>query len=151
MPRPSSPVYAKASTNCPYLTLENPHHHRQSCLHDRRRSKRWVVFSSTARPEGANRDAQLDNLYLCSIIRTHEELACRSRHRFLEPIHNVKEVETNVSPPWANPRWKLFVFISGDEGADSRFGPFVKAKQRRIKRTLVEPIGIEPMTSSLQS
>src|SRR5688500_19187548 len=32
VPRPSSPVYAKASTNCPYLTLENPHHHRQSCL-----------------------------------------------------------------------------------------------------------------------
>ena len=33
VPRPSSPVYAKASTNCPYLTLENPHHHRQACLH----------------------------------------------------------------------------------------------------------------------
>ena len=31
VPRPSSPVYAKASTNCPYLTLENPHHHRQPC------------------------------------------------------------------------------------------------------------------------
>ena len=29
MPRPSSPVYAKASTNCPYLTLESPHHQRQ--------------------------------------------------------------------------------------------------------------------------
>jgi hypothetical protein len=29
VPRPSSPVYAKASTNCPYLTLENPHHQRQ--------------------------------------------------------------------------------------------------------------------------
>lgn len=26
MPRPSSPVHAKASTNCPYLTLESPHH-----------------------------------------------------------------------------------------------------------------------------
>ena len=23
-------------------------------------------------------------------MRTHKELACRSRHRFLEPIHNVK-------------------------------------------------------------
>ena len=29
MPRPSSPVHAKASTNCPYLTLESPHHQRQ--------------------------------------------------------------------------------------------------------------------------
>src|SRR3954465_3646148 len=33
VPRPSSPVHAKASTNCPYLTLENLHHHRQACLH----------------------------------------------------------------------------------------------------------------------
>ena len=85
-----------------------------------------------------------------SVIRTHEELACRSRHRFLEPIHNVKEVETNVSPPWANPRWKLFVFISGDEGADSGFDWIVKAPTA-ANRLLVEPIGIEPMTSSLQS
>ena len=83
-------------------------------------------------------------------MQTHEELACRSRHRFLEPIHNVKEVETNVSPPWANPRWKLFVFISGDEGADSGFDLIVKAKPA-TNRLLVEPIGIEPMTSSLQS
>ena len=29
MPRPSSPVHAKASTNCPYLTLESPHHQQQ--------------------------------------------------------------------------------------------------------------------------
>jgi hypothetical protein len=29
VPRPSSPVHAKASTNCPYLTLESPHHQRQ--------------------------------------------------------------------------------------------------------------------------
>ena len=29
VPRPSSPVCAKASTNCPYLTLESPHHQRQ--------------------------------------------------------------------------------------------------------------------------
>jgi hypothetical protein len=29
VPRPSSPVHAKASTNCPYLTLESPRHQRQ--------------------------------------------------------------------------------------------------------------------------
>jgi hypothetical protein len=29
VPRPSSPVHAKASTNCPYLTLESPHHQQQ--------------------------------------------------------------------------------------------------------------------------
>ena len=36
VPRPSSPVCAKASTNCPYLTLESPHHQRQ----------RWVDLST---------------------------------------------------------------------------------------------------------
>ncbi len=34
MPRPSSPVHAKASTNCPYLTLESPHHQQQH----------WITF-----------------------------------------------------------------------------------------------------------
>ena len=28
----SSPVHAKASTKCSYLTLENPHHQRQACI-----------------------------------------------------------------------------------------------------------------------
>src|SRR3546814_8605417 len=30
VPRPSSPLYAKAFTKRPYLTLESPHHQRQS-------------------------------------------------------------------------------------------------------------------------
>src|SRR3546814_18999113 len=29
VPRPSSPVHAKAFTKCPYLTLESPNHQRQ--------------------------------------------------------------------------------------------------------------------------
>ena len=32
VPRPSSPVHAKASTKCSYLTLENPHHQRQAWI-----------------------------------------------------------------------------------------------------------------------
>lgn len=35
VPRPSSPVHAKAFTRCPYLTLESPHHQRQY----------WVAFA----------------------------------------------------------------------------------------------------------
>src|SRR4028118_1593036 len=63
VPRPSSPVYAKASTNCPYLTLENPHHHRQSCLHDRRRYP--VVWFLLDRTDSTFvRTTQLDN-HLC--------------------------------------------------------------------------------------
>ena len=51
-----------------------------------------------------------------------------SRHRFLEPIHNVKEelLEPHIGARTRQP----LVFIPGK---------------------MVEPIGIEPMTSSLQS
>lgn len=40
MPRPSSPVHAKASTNCPYLTLESPHHQRQHWIDAHRATTR---------------------------------------------------------------------------------------------------------------
>ena len=40
MPRPSSPVHAKASTNCPYLTLESPHHQRQHWIDAHRAATR---------------------------------------------------------------------------------------------------------------
>jgi hypothetical protein len=40
VPRPSSPVHAKASTNCPYLTLESPHHQRQHWIDAHRAATR---------------------------------------------------------------------------------------------------------------
>ena len=48
MPRPSSPVCAKASTNCPYLTLESPHHQRHHWVPPKRSptrqsSVRWPL------------------------------------------------------------------------------------------------------------
>src|SRR3546814_19258542 len=39
VPRPSSPVHAKAFTKCPYLTLESPHPQRQ----------RWAMLTKSAR------------------------------------------------------------------------------------------------------
>ena len=54
------------------------------------------------------------------------------RHRFLEPIHNVKERGEPLMSAPAN-RHEDLVFISGNE------------------KMLVEPAGIEPATSSLQS
>ncbi len=70
MPRPSSPVYAKASTNCPYLTLENPHHQRQywnSVVVDvPGTSVRWILLVQRMRPSQRRPKAapltQLDNL-----------------------------------------------------------------------------------------
>jgi hypothetical protein len=77
VPRPSSPVYAKASTNCPYLTLENPHHHRQACLHYTASIYRWSGLSSDRyKTPGRTRDparlgavwiSQLDN-HCCDLI-----------------------------------------------------------------------------------
>ena len=47
VPRPSSPVHAKASTNCPYLTLESPHHQWQRWIglrrHETRQEQRRMV------------------------------------------------------------------------------------------------------------
>ena len=89
MPRPSSPVYAKASTNCPYLTLENPHHHRQRCLHDSGRHNGGLVLLIRTDSTFV-RTTQLDNHYVANDARARM-LECRPRHRFLEPIYNVKD------------------------------------------------------------
>ncbi len=61
VPRPSSPVYAKASTNCPYLTLENPHHHRQACLACRTSIFGGLVCSDRSRLKITIEPTQLDN------------------------------------------------------------------------------------------
>ncbi len=53
MPRPSSPVHAKASTNCPYLTLENPHHQRQFWNSRRCGAGRLHKAPVAAHPEGS--------------------------------------------------------------------------------------------------
>ncbi len=66
-------------------------------------------------------------------------LDCHPRHRFLEPIHNVKD-EAFVSLYRGEPRirflhsWKVFGrhYVAG-------------------ATVVVEPVGIEPTTSSLQS
>ena len=89
MPRPSSPVYAKASTNCPYLTLENPHHHRQACLAGSPSIYRWFGFVRIDHPRQVIKPTQLDN-HCCDLIdRLYVDR--QPRHRFLEPIHNVKD------------------------------------------------------------
>jgi hypothetical protein len=84
------------------------------------------------------------------------------RHRFLEPIHNVKEGsklpiirEANLAKIWSSyletfessgppPRFELRRTAFADLPAGL---PAEAAKWRR----LVEPAGIEPATSSLQS
>lgn len=98
-------------------------------------------------PSNARKDgpAQLDNQFMCELpinLGTHQSSTLmgslcvdrQPRHRFLEPIHNVKE-GPEPRPP-ANRR------ISG-----LHLWKFLAAAAEAV----VEPIGIEPMTSSLQS
>ena len=112
VPRPSSPVHAKASTNCPYLTLESPHHQRQHWMDLAAHTKlgRAVMRGFTRRNRERSRPLDADDLNL-SCIRAHDRSGqtrsrhpcsgfrprrCRrkpkpSRHRFEKPIHNVKK------------------------------------------------------------
>jgi hypothetical protein len=87
VPRPSSPVYAKASTNCPYLTLENPHHHRQpcegswpACMTGADITVVWLYTDPPNARDGGS--AQLDNqLFVYSIPSLRPETATASISR----------------------------------------------------------------------
>ena len=72
---------------------------------------------------------------------------CQPRHRFLEPIHNVKEGPNAPNPRDRN-RGKLW--SSSLENVGVRLAMLDRAPHG-LRVAMVEPIGIEPMTSSLQS
>jgi hypothetical protein len=70
-------VHAKASTKCPYLTLENPHHQRHHCQKQVKRGQYGlqtisIVSCYIGTPQGGTPDAN-------------------PRHRSKKPIHNVKK------------------------------------------------------------
>ncbi len=109
VPRPSSPVCAKASTNCPYLTLESPHHQRHHWVPPKRSptrqsSARWPL--SGADDYNLSQIILYDDVDIWSLeplvqIADAEALTnCRSNPRlqnraphgidFKKPIHNVK-------------------------------------------------------------
>jgi hypothetical protein len=106
VPRPSSPVCAKASTNCPYLTLESPHHQRQHWIGPKTDTKLgravcrsilvWMFISQPCL-EAPHLSGQPDGdllLPICSGARfsSEEPNQTPSRHRFEKPIHNVKKL-----------------------------------------------------------
>ena len=82
------------------------------------------------------RTTQLDNHYVVNDIEL--TLDCRPRHRFLEPIHNVKDGARKLLPrrtadPVSSSLETLCCHYAGKPAV------------------VVEPVGIEPTTSSLQS
>ena len=92
MPRPSSPVCAKASTNCPYLTLESPHHQRQ----------RWVDLSTNQ-----NSAEQRSHSILVRMIKNAQPnnllvsiCAIRSRG---EPRHLLVQTDDRYGIDFKNP------------------------------------------------
>jgi hypothetical protein len=120
VPRPSSPVHAKASTNCPYLTLESPHHQRQRWIgspahqSDTLMGTRgtdtklgraacvvcsvWMINLShylDARSERSNLIVSSDVPASVTALQLKPK---PSRHRFEKPIHNVKK----PAIPWGS-------------------------------------------------
>ncbi len=109
VPRPSSPVCAKASTNCPYLTLESPHHQRHHWVPPKRSPTRQ---SSARWPLSGADDYNLSQIILYDDVdiwsleplvqiadaealtnrRSNPRLQNRAPHGidFKKPIHNVK-------------------------------------------------------------
>src|SRR3546814_6603427 len=64
VPRPSSPVHAKAFTKCPYLTLESPHHQRQ----------RWAMLTKSARHSASRSEEHTSELQ--SLMRISYAVFC---------------------------------------------------------------------------
>lgn len=155
MPRPSSPVHAKAFTRCPYLTLESPHHQRQY----------WVAFVESFRVV-----IKLSQIILCvqhlidfpdASLRKHQKTNPMSpRHRLKNPFTMSKRLALRaISPALAGKPLSSSTRVSV---ADHLIGAptnrrFARPNGRRclcsghpikepFAKQMVEPIGIEPMT-----
>ena len=156
MPRPSSPVHAKASTKCSYLTLENPHHQRQPCIE--------VALSN---PCGAH--SPKENAYRCGrlISARFTSVCCASscahyvsrhdapRHRLKNPFTMSKKCRadprvTGLSRPEPLSSSLEYKRLSIPSALSQRWpGLFARRGNKfliPLEQALVEPIGIEPMT-----
>ena len=130
VPRPSSPVCAKASTNCPYLTLESPHHQRQ----------RWVDLSINQNSaEQRSHSILVRMIKMLSLITFGADQS--DTHQGRTPFSyrsNRRRYGINFKNPFT---------MSNMGGVPPDHPP----KRNRFSSSLgywrvVEPIGIEPMT-----
>ncbi len=146
VPRPSSPVYAKASTNCPYLTLEKSTPPTTTMELDRRRRCRASTPGALQTPgerpsqrlmRGAT--AQLDNLL--------------QRHAFL-PLGRCRPPRRNHAATASISRTHSQCqkrSLSAPNPQRQSAAKLMSSSLECTQTVLVERIGIEPMTSSLQS
>ena len=115
--------------------LRNPHHQQEqwnsTCW-----SCRASCIPGPCKPQAnarrsarqkASATAQLDNLVCPARPLTRpgksprkQEAENRTRHRFLEPIHNVKEDATSRPHPQAQSPRNWFIFILGENGGAYR-------------------------------
>src|SRR5690606_15384959 len=112
-PRPSSPVHAKASTKCSYLTLEIPHYLRQAC----------IIANDLKGADSNLRKITFDNVEI-----HRSDLAIAPMHRGID-INPFTMTKTRGEAPL----------------------PACAGSGFQSLECLVEPVGIEPTTSSLQS
>ena len=163
MPRPSSPVCAKASTNCPYLTLESPHHQhqRRTILADHQlgratqcgcQGNRWSHAPSvTYRCGCCLISARLLKRECTALLATpalRPSLRSRPTPRgidFKNPFTMSKRSVSLQHPTLAR-RDLLSSSLGISRRHVARRGLRLKAQTASAATTVVELIGIEPMT-----
>ena len=173
MPRPSSPVHAKASTKCPYLTLENPHHQRQHRLHNPGVAIRRCGGNLSLCCERHQLFAKNSRAATASILRTHSQCQrwpasgrprVAARIGFLHLEHggasrdrtgDLKLAKLALSQLSYGPSFARLAASFGGQARAKIWSSSLETFGGRTplprQRQLVEPAGIEPATSSLQS
>ena len=105
MPRPSSPVHAKAFTKCPYLTLESPHHQRQ----------RWAAIScrmTTTRHAPSRYPVWIFKSQPLSVMIAHTSIR-RARYRHGIDFKNPFTMSKRGQIPQYRSKDRTVVFIPG--------------------------------------
>lgn len=129
VPRPSSPVCAKASTNCPYLTLESPHHQHQRWRRPLRAGSLGIASSGIS--------VRVLNLSQISVNCQHlaRHRTSRSRASLKADTFTASILRTHSQCQTRRPSGTLTAASQAADLVSSSLGWMV-----------VEPIGIEPMT-----
>ncbi len=166
VPRPSSPLSAKASTRCPYFALDRRHPSVQPrfCNHGCATRRRTTAAHRTKTPMGQNPKRRRSRMK--TLLRTRIRHRCQNA-RPPRSHHNSLSSLFNQHPPQVAPQRPRVLFSEHPRGQHGRrrrrAAPGVgrdRASPReaggeeaggRRARPVVEVNGIEPMTSCLQS
>lgn len=146
VPRPSSPVHAKASTKCSYLTLESPHHQRQRWAPDRNpnttRHSAATGWTTAGRTRSAIHGVDVNSSQPCWTWLAPDPIcvgtrSARPKTYKTECLHGIDLKNPFTMSNNARPLGPQ----SATKGGNPYLHPWISHEQQ-----MVEPIGIEPMT-----